>query len=72
MMDPQASGLTDQIVAAVRNDFPEAEMQTVLWLLQECDDGERAGVLTDADGDLATLVLAVEDRVRLSLLASSR
>lgn len=57
--------LSDRIVALARDEFPDSELGTALWLLRECaDDEERMSVLLEADGDLTTLVLAVEDRVR--------
>ena len=59
--------LSDRIVALARNDFPDSELGTALWLLRECaDDDDRISVLIEADGDLTTLVLAIEDLVRLS------
>jgi hypothetical protein len=57
--------LSDRIVALARDEFPDSELGTALWLLRECaDDEERMSALLEADGDLTTLVLAVEDRVR--------
>lgn len=63
--------LSERIVALVRTDFPECELGTALWLLRECtDDDERMGALVDADGDLATLVLAIEDRMQREQVAA--
>jgi hypothetical protein len=57
--------LSERIIALVRDDFPDSELGTALWLLRECaDDDERMSALCDADGDLTMLVLAVEDRLR--------
>lgn len=57
--------LSEEIIALVRNEFPDSELRTALWLLRECaDDEERMSVLLEADGDLTTLVLTVEDRLR--------
>lgn len=54
--------LGDRIIALARDDFPDSELGTALWLLRECaNDEERMSVLLDADGDLTTLVLAIED-----------
>jgi hypothetical protein len=58
--------LSEQIIALVRDDFGDSELGTALWLLRECeDDDERMSVLLDADGDLTTLVLAIEDQTQL-------
>jgi hypothetical protein len=55
--------LGDRVVELTRREFPASELGTALWLLRECaTDEERIEALTDADGDLTTLVLAVEDR----------
>ena len=52
-------------MALARDDFPNSELGTALWLLRECaDDDERMSVLLEADGDLTTLVLAIEDLVQ--------
>ena len=57
--------LSDRIMALARDDFPNSELGTALWLLRECaDDDERMSVLLEADGDLTTLVLAIEDLVQ--------
>lgn len=57
--------LDERIVSLVRDDFPDSELGTALWLLRECDDDEqRMSVLLDADGDLTTLVLAIEDQTQ--------
>ena len=57
--------LSERIIALARDDFPDSELGTALWLLRECsDDEERMSVLLEADGDLTTLVLSVEDRLR--------
>jgi hypothetical protein len=56
--------LSDRIIEMARAEFPDAELGTALWLLRECEeDQERIAALLDADGDLMTLVLAVEDRL---------
>ncbi len=63
--------LSERIIAMVQDDFPNSELRTALWLLRECaDDGERMSVLLDADGDLTTLVLAIEDLARAGQAAS--
>lgn len=55
--------LSEHVIAKVEDDFPDSELNTALWLLRECaSDDDRMGALLDADGDLATLVLAIEDR----------
>ena len=57
--------LSERIMALARDDFPNSELGTALWLLRECtDDDERMSVLLEADGDLTTLVLAIEDLVQ--------
>ena len=57
--------LSERIIVMVQSDFPNSELRTALWLLRECaDDDERMSVLLDADGDLTTLVLAIEDLAR--------
>ena len=57
--------LSERIMALARDDFPNSELGTALWLLRECaDDDERLSVLLEADGDLTTLVLAIEDLVQ--------
>lgn len=62
-IDTTAPVMSERIIALVRNDFPDTELRTALWLLRECaDDEERMGALLDADGDLTTLVIAIEDR----------
>ena len=59
--------LSERIIALVRNDFPDSELGTALWLLRECvGDEERMSALLDADGDLTTLVLSIEDQAHLS------
>jgi hypothetical protein len=64
-IDTTAPVMSERIIALVRNDFPDAELGTALWLLRECaDDEERMGALLDADGDLTTLVIAIEDRAQ--------
>lgn len=64
-IDTTAPVMSERIIALVRNDFPDAELRTALWLLRECaDDEERMGALLDADGDLTTLVIAIEDRAQ--------
>lgn len=64
--DTTAPVLSERIIDIVRRDYPNSELRTALWLLRECaDDEERMGVLLEADGDLATLVLGIEDRARL-------
>lgn len=64
---------SQHVVARVRDDFADAELGTALWLLRECvDDDERMAALLDADGDLATLVLAIEDRIRTRRLEPDR
>lgn len=56
--------LSSRIIALARSDFPDSELRTALWLLRECaNDEQRRSVLLDADGDLTTLVLAIEDLV---------
>ena len=73
MMVNTALALGEQIIALVRDDFPDSELGTALWLLRECaDDDERMSVLLDADGDLTTLVLAIEDRAQLRPPAAGR
>jgi hypothetical protein len=73
MMVDTALALGEQIIALVRDDFPDSELGTALWLLRECaDDDERMSVLLDADGDLTTLVLAIEDRAQLRPPAAGR
>ncbi len=68
-----ALALSEQIIALVRDDFPDSELGTALWLLRECvDDDERMSALLDADGDLTTLVLAIEDRAELRHPAAGR
>ena len=58
--------LSEAIIGLARNDFPGSELGTALWLLRECaHDDERMSALLDADGDLTTLVLAIEDRARM-------
>ncbi len=65
--------LSGGIIALARDDFPESELGTALWLLRECDDDDqRMSVLMDADGDLATLVLAIEDLTRARSGAATR
>lgn len=65
--------LAERIIALVRDDFPDSELGTALWLLRECsDDDERMSVLLDADGDLTTLVLAIEDRAQQRQPATGR
>ena len=60
------TALSERIIELARNDFPDSELGTALWLLRECsDDAERMSALLDADGDLTTLVLAVEDQAHL-------
>ncbi len=63
--------LSERIIAMVQSDFPNSELRTAFWLLRECaDDDERMSVILDADGDLTTLVLAVEDLARSEHAAS--
>ena len=58
--------LSKRIIELAHNDFPDSELGTALWLLRECaDDEERMSALLDADGDLTTLVLAIEDQAHL-------
>jgi hypothetical protein len=58
--------LSEHVIAKVKEDFPDAELNTALWLLRECaTDHDRLGALLDADGDLATLVLATEERTKV-------
>ncbi len=65
--------LSERIVELVRNDFPDSELGTALWLLRECsDDEERMSALLDADGDLTTLVLVIEDQAQLKHAAPGR
>ena len=62
-----------QVTEVARREFPSAELGTALWLLRECaDDEQRLGALIDADGDLMTLVLAVEDRTHPNTAADSQ
>lgn len=62
-MHPEPA-LSDRVIAMARAEFPDSELRTALWLLRECEeDDERMGALLEADGDLTTLVLAVEDRL---------
>jgi hypothetical protein len=71
MGDAPSGRLGDRVVERTRREFPASELGTALWLLRECaTDAERIEVLIDADGDLTTLVLAVEDRTRLAPSAS--
>ena len=73
MMIDRAATVGRSVIAIARREFPSAELQTALWLLRECrDDNERASALMDADGELATLVLAVESRTGLSRPAVDR
>ncbi len=56
-----------RVVEMTRREFPTSELGTALWLLRECaTDDDRIEALIDADGDLTTLVLAVEERTRLA------
>lgn len=65
--------LSERIIAQVRAEFPDSELGTALWLLRECaDDEDRMSALLDADGDLTMLVLATEERSRLSHVAGRR
>ena len=58
--------LGEHVIAKVKDDYPDSELNTALWLLRECaNDDDRMGALLDADGDLATLVLAIEDRTKV-------
>lgn len=58
--------LSEHVIAKVEDDFPDSELNTALWLLRECsNDDDRMGALLDADGDLTTLVLAIEDRTKV-------
>jgi hypothetical protein len=66
MMGSSLPTLGKRVIDLARQEFPGSELGTALWLLRECpNDGERIGALIDADGDLTTLVLAVEDRAKL-------
>lgn len=59
--------LDDRVVGIARREFPTLELGTALWLLRECrSDDERISALIRADGDLTTLVLAVEEHTMLT------
>ena len=70
--------LSDRIVALARSDFPDSELGTALWLLRECADYGPAAqkyrqLLESWRGTWGTtLVLAIEDRARLSLHVADR
>ncbi len=48
--------LSERIAEVARNDFPESELGTALWLLRGCaDDADRMGALPGADGDTSLI-----------------